>query len=132
MTETRITILSDDEVLFEGIVKDFKAQGIDVTFERPADAERVVILAGGPSYRHSLDALRFSYEGARVVLRHPELPPMPDLSPIERLMLEREPRFKLKPYGEQPKELTQQDRDRMAAAEAKRARKAAKLRKETK
>jgi hypothetical protein len=129
MSETRIAIFSDQEQIFEGLVQDFKAQGIDVEVVRRDDP---IVVGAGPRYHGSFDAVRFGFEGGKAVLLDEMMPlVLPDLSVIDRLLKPRDRSIKATTYVE-PKQLTQQDRDRMAAAEAKRARKAAKLRKETK
>jgi hypothetical protein len=126
MSETRIAIFSDQEQIFEGLVQDFKAQGIDVEVVRRDDP---IVIGAGLMYHGSFDAVRFGFEGGKAVLLDPlVLPPMLEPTHLERLQ-----RASRGVRHDAPvKEITQQDRDRMAAAEAKRARKAAKLRKETK
>lgn len=121
----RIAIFSDQEQMFEGIVEDFKAHGIEVEVVRRDDP---IVIGAGPSYRHSLDAVRFGFEGHKAVPLDPlELPPMLPQTHLERL----QQAFRGVRHEEPVKQLTQQDQERMAAADAKRARKAAKLRKET-
>jgi hypothetical protein len=126
--ETRIAIFADQEQLFEGIVKDFKAQGIDVDVVRRDDP---IVVGAGPRYRSSLEAVRLGFEGGKtVLLDEMALPVLPDLSVIDRLLKPRDRSVKATTYVEPP--LTHHDLERIAAAKAKRARKAAKLRKENK